>query len=80
MVNKMTREERYIVLKIHDITECLSFEEKQQVDGIQRKLNEYRLRKGKQSLQCAVVESDWPEFESTWQAISDRVDSTNYAL
>lgn len=76
----MMREERYIVLKIHDITECLSFEEKQQLDGIQRKLNEYRLLNGKQSLQCAVVESDWPEFEPTWQAISDRVDSANCAI
>lgn len=70
----MKREERYIVLKLNDLASCLSADEKQQLDAIRKKVSEHRLLNGKRILECAVVESDWPEFERTWKMISDRVD------
>lgn len=77
MVNEMKREERYLVFKIKDAANCLSASEKQQLDVIHQKLNDYRIQNGKPVLKCAVVESDWPEFEPTWQAVSERVDLEN---
>ncbi|WP_427501672.1 hypothetical protein ACQE3E_23640 (plasmid) [Methylomonas sp. MED-D] len=76
----MTREERYIVFKILDLATCLSIAEIQQLDAIRRKVNDYRVANGKAILECAVVESNWPEFEPTWQRVSERVDAEQRAV
>jgi hypothetical protein len=70
----MIREERYIVFKIKDLANCLSSDERHQLDAIRQRINDYRIHNGKQVLECAVVESDWPEFEPTWKMVSERVD------
>ena len=56
------REERYIVIKrkhLDEITEC----------AIRTGLNGYRVN----TVDCVVVESDWPEYETVWKMIEDRV-------
>lgn len=73
-MQKFEREERYVVVKLTDYVAA----------GIPGYLNntfhqvlgrvaEYRSRVGKAPLVCAVVESDWPEYEPTWAAIEARV-------
>ncbi|MGR9053824.1 MAG: hypothetical protein ACU84J_14355, partial [Gammaproteobacteria bacterium] len=73
----MEREERYLVFKIKDVANYFSIDEREKLVGLHKKVSDCRVRSGKQILECAVVESDWPEFEPTWQAVSDRVDSEN---
>jgi hypothetical protein len=37
------------------------------------KLDAIRKAKGKQPLECMVVEADWPEYEPTYKAIEERM-------
>lgn len=71
----MTFEEeyKYIVLKLSDARKYLSFEEKSQLSGICKAIIEKRIHENKNNLSCVVVESDWPEYESTRKAIKRRV-------
>lgn len=57
-MTKFVREERYIVLKIKDLTE----------DEI---VNLYSYSHAE--VEGVVVESDWPEYETVWKMIEDRV-------
>ena len=82
------RETRYIVFKVSDLRDHAEIE-KQRGAGfsgalpghskpaIQRMLEELatRIRNelGKSDLKCVVIESDWPEYETTWSSISARV-------
>lgn len=52
------REERYIVLKIKDLTE----------DEI---VNLYSYSNAE--VEGVVIESDWPEYETVWKMIEERV-------
>lgn len=75
----MQREKRYIVLKCSDVEAAAShgFLNHYQMDSlvaITSRVTEYRQRAKKPLLECVVVESDWPEYEPTWQAIEARVD------
>lgn len=70
----MIREKRYLVLKHNDIENALSEIEKHMLQKISQRVELVRHRNGKAPLECVVVESDWPEFEPTWMAISKRVD------
>ncbi len=56
------REERYIVIKRKYITE-----EQEQ------KLREILATFNLPPLECAVIESDWPEYEEVWGMIETRV-------
>ena len=38
------------------------------------KINEGRFRDGKPEIEAVVVESDWPEYEPTWEAIKKRME------
>lgn len=67
------RENRYTVLKISDIVEALDPDEKTTLIELEEKIDRYRKAEGKVSLECVVVESDWPEYEPTWKAIECRV-------
>ena len=69
----MQREDRYLVIKRSDVV-CLSEFERQQLFNIIGKVARCREVVGKEPLKCVVVESDWPEYEPTWQAIERRVD------
>jgi len=56
------REERFIVIKRKHLT-------KEQELGIRNHLQ----WAGIHTVECAVVESDWPEYETVWKLIEDRV-------
>jgi len=73
----MERENRYLVLKKHDLDMALSVVDPEVKRGFERVVEAVEiLRKFReaQPLDCVVVESDWPEYEPTWQAIEKRVD------
>lgn len=69
----MNREDRYLVIKRTDAA-CLNAQEQAQLERLCEKVALHRLHGGKPVLHCVVVEQDWPEYESTWNAIADRVD------
>ena len=66
------REERYTVLKHVDVTEALDADEAELLIYLEEKIAHYRQMNDKPPLKCVVVESDWPEYEPTWQAIEKR--------
>ena len=58
----MKRENRYVVIKLKDL------------DEIGRKILPRLLRINKiRSIECVVVEPDWPMYEDTWTAIENWV-------
>lgn len=69
----MNRELRYWVLKLKDVEQYLSTEQEQALRDILQTVSEGRKRDNKSSLACVVVESDWPEYESVWKMIEERV-------
>ena len=73
MSTEFNREERYIVFKLSDVEEHFTPGEKQQLARLVEVQRAGREEAGKPLLRCVVVESDWPEYESTWRAIEDRV-------
>ena len=62
------REERYVILKISHMDET-------QKDILPRLLDV----NGFIPVAGVVVESDWPEYEPTWEAIKDRVEGNTRA-
>ena len=73
MGTKFKREERYLVFKLSDVEEHFTPGERQQLARLAEVQREGRSEGGKPLLECVVVESDWPEYEPTWQAIEARV-------
>ena len=73
MSKEFTRGARYVVLKNADIMQCLTVNELIQLRYIQARVGEHRAKLGKPQLDCVVVESDWPEYEPTWNAIEMRM-------
>lgn len=73
MSNNFKREDRYIVFKVSDLGNSLKGDE---IRRLAREYAEQRRLKGKEPLDCVVVESDWPEYEPTWRAIEARVTGT----
>lgn len=71
----MQREERYIVFKVKDIKKYLPVKTQNELAFLELDVNDARNADGKPTLQCVIVEHDWPEYEPTWQAIEKRVDS-----
>lgn len=71
-----TREDRYLVLKRSDIEAGLYEGEALFLDRLARLVESSRINHGKPPLKCVVVESDWPEYEPTWEAIQKRMEST----
>ena len=71
----MEREQRYIVLKLKDIDAAgLTETELSAFNQVCDKVSATREAAGKQPLYCAVVEADWPEYETVWAMIASRVD------
>jgi len=67
------REFRYLVMKFKDVNEYLSDAEKEILLVLVKKIATGRADAGKMPLECVVVESDWPEYEPTWEAIKARM-------
>ena len=61
------REERYAVFKLRDLAET-------EKDAVLRLANGINA----QSIECVIVESDWPNYEHTWQTI-ERVSDGSYS-
>jgi hypothetical protein len=66
---------RYIVFKTKDVYEYLTPAERDQLKSLCEIVTSRRLQANKQPIECVVVESDWPEYEPTWEAITKRVDA-----
>lgn len=73
-MSEFKREKRYVVLKISDIRSAgLSEGEISRLNRVCDSVERSRAHRGKPPLNCVVVESDWPEYEPTWDAIKRRV-------
>lgn len=72
MTKEFMREDRYIVFKISDVVEHLTTTEALHLARLYEIQRVGRKEAGKSELECVVVESDWPEYESTCRAIEAR--------
>ncbi|MBL4797211.1 MAG: hypothetical protein JKY50_07345 [Oleispira sp.] len=72
-MSKFQRESRYTIFKKSDVFEALCPIEQTMILELQDKIKAHRKRKGKNPLECVVVEADWPEYEPTWATIESRV-------
>ncbi|QBQ72155.1 hypothetical protein HWC14_gp06 [Serratia phage Parlo] len=70
----MKRENRYIVLKKSDVEAALSPIGRDNLGNLCWHVDQYREKVGKAPLVCAVVESDWPEYDHVWELIRLRVE------
>ena len=73
MQKQFKREQRYFVVKVKDAKEYLDAHQLEKLAEIADTISEGREKDGIPAVECIVVESDWPEYESTWRAIEDRV-------
>ena len=73
MQKQFKREQRYFVVKVKDAKEYLDAHQLEKLAEIADTISEGREKDGIPAVECVVVESDWPEYESTWRAIEDRV-------
>ena len=71
-MSEFKRERRYIIFKLTDC-DAVGPKMRYQVQALSDTVAWFRERNGKQTLECVVVESDWPEYEPTWEAIKQRM-------
>lgn len=70
-----TRENRYIVLKGKDLGGLNSYEF-EWLEYLCKRISQLRKFRGQEKeLQCVVIESDWPEYETVWKMIEDRMNN-----
>lgn len=79
-MSEFKREHRYLVLKKKEIDKVLSANQKIKLGEICQALIEARQADGKPQLQCVVVQSNWPEYETIWDMIQARVEDPEYGL
>lgn len=72
-MNDFKRENRYTVLKISDVGQALDADECTILIELEEKVALYRERVGKTPLECVVIESKWPEYETVWGIVEDRI-------
>lgn len=68
-MTEFQRERRYVVAKISDVDAALTDAEKQLLQSLMEKVDVHRVNSGKSPLECVVVESDWPNYQSTWDSV-----------
>ncbi|MCV6612876.1 MAG: hypothetical protein OIF55_19135 [Amphritea sp.] len=73
-LKQFNREERYTVFKITDLQEAdnISPGDKEHLIHIESCVNAHRHNRDAKPLECVVVESDWPEYETVWRMIESR--------
>lgn len=71
----MEREDRYLVIKRSDIKKHLTSEAQEELENISHAILIGRDSEEKPELNCVVVEHDWPEYETVWEMIENRVDN-----
>ena len=69
----ITRETRYVVLKLRDIDNYLGDNDMLALQDMCSKVAAGRSQDGKPPLDCVVVESDWPEYDPVWTMIENRM-------
>lgn len=74
---RFEREPRYVVMKLSDVSAALSNSELKQLDELMMKVAQFRLKQGKEPLECVVVEADWPIYEATWDALEQMATVSN---
>src|SRR5690606_4218726 len=79
MSTEFKREERYLVFKLSDVEEHFTPGERQQLARLAEVQRVGRSEGGKPLLECVEVESDWPEYEPTWNASEARMTGTQPA-
>jgi len=72
----MKRETRYLVIKYTDLDNIDNYYFNNLSD-ILDEVNKRRQLRGKEELACVVIESDWPEYETVWKLLEERVDHQN---
>lgn len=65
------KEIRYIVAKVKEVEAALDYEELRELSNLLEKVESYRVTQGKAPMECVVVESDWPMYNTTWDAIEN---------
>ena len=75
----MELENRYLVFKRSDIEKHISLATQIVLANVAQAIDHHRIDEGREPLKCVVVESDWPEYESTVSAIEARVDAETAA-
>jgi hypothetical protein len=69
------REQRYIVLKVKD-TKDLTAGAKERLKKLISEIEDIQLTiRPTRPLECVVVESDWPEYETVWAMIQARMEN-----
>ena len=70
-MSEFKRERRYLVAKVRDVETALSDDEKRQLSALMERVEHHREQQGKSPLECVVVESDWPNFQETWDSVRE---------
>ncbi len=70
-MSEFKRERRYLVAKVRDVETALSDDEKRQLSALMGKVEHHREQQGKSPLECVVVESDWPNYQETWDSVRE---------
>jgi len=70
-MSEFKRERRYLVAKVRDVETALSGDEKRQLSALMDKVENHREQQGKSPLECVVVESDWPNYQETWDSVRE---------
>lgn len=68
------------MIKFKDIRTVLTETENEILFKLTNKIENTRIRQGRGTMKAVVIEHDWPEYEPTWQALSQRVDAELEAL
>lgn len=63
------KEHSYSVIKFSDADAALTEDESEQLADLMAKVEWYSIEQGKTPLECVVVESDWPIYDATWDAV-----------
>jgi len=71
----MERENRYLVLKIDDVINYLTADERQMLGELTGKIGEKRTAEDKPIKDYVVVAEDWPMYEAVWKMIEHYVDA-----
>lgn len=66
---QFVREDRYLVLKRKDIDAALNWNQKAQLLYLSKLVEADRLYRGKEHLECVVVEHDWPNYSEVWASV-----------
>lgn len=69
------REQRYLVLKLTDIYGALTDTEIGTLTTLSSTVANYRKRAGKNPLHTVVVEREWPEYNTVWKMLEERVNA-----